>query len=73
MKIQAKFKCISVKDYEGGNQESEFAAATGPGNESWSKFTPMGNLRIGITNPAAQGQFVPGSFYMLLISEANDV
>lgn len=70
MPIVAKFTCASVTDY-GGSEEVKFHAAHGPGNESWSKATPGGNLQVSISNPAARGQFEPGKSYLLTIDAAT--
>lgn len=70
MSIIAKFKCATVSRDEYQTETAKFRAATGPGNEAWSKFTPHGELTITITNPAAQGRFVPGEDYVLTFEPA---
>lgn len=66
MTIVAKFTCQSVTAFEGA-ERVELHAAHGPGNESWSKATPGGNLQITISNPQARGKFAPGKSYMLMV------
>jgi hypothetical protein len=39
-------------------------------NEAWSKFTPYGDLRMCISNPAAFEQFEEGTEYFIDISKA---
>lgn len=72
MSITAKFTCQSVTTYESA-ERVELTAAHGPGNESWSKATPGGNLQITISNPAARGQFTPGKSYMLTVEAPEHV
>lgn len=40
-------------------------------NVDWSKYTPVGELTMTITNPAAFGQFVVGQDYFLEIRKAQ--
>ncbi len=70
MKIVAKFQCQSVTRNTYQQEVIKFAAAIGPGNESWSQFTPSGDISISITNPDAQGKFVPGKDYLLTFEPA---
>lgn len=70
--IRAKFKCSSVtKDFYGNESVSFFPvyAADGP-NLAWAKATPGGKLDMTISNPDAQGKFVPGEEYFLDITPA---
>lgn len=68
--IRAKFTCESIQLFSGGETVS-LRAATGPGNESWSKWTPAGSLAITINNPDACGKFKPGKNYYIDFSEAE--
>lgn len=70
MKIVAKFQCQSVTRNHYKDEVTKFTAATGPGNESWSQYTPSGELSIAITNPEAQGKFEPGVDYLLTFEPA---
>ena len=71
--IRAKFKCAAVTKYEGGSEGVELhAVTTGPGNESWSKWTPSGTLKMSITNPDAQGMFQAGKSYYIDVSPTDD-
>ncbi len=49
-----------------------FNACIGPGNEGWSKWTPSGEVRMNITNPALLDAFVVGKDYYLDISLVED-
>jgi hypothetical protein len=40
-------------------------------NESWSKWTPSGELKMTITNPAAIAAFEPGKAYYLDFTPAD--
>jgi hypothetical protein len=45
---------------------------TGKGNEEWSKYTPGGELKLYINNPAALEQFVVGKDYYLDFTPCED-
>lgn len=68
--IVAKFKCESVNRNE-YNETVILKAVYGPGNESWSKATPGGDLSMMITNPDAKGKFEPGKSYLLTFAPAE--
>lgn len=72
MNVRAKFKVESILHGESQsdavNQTVKLRAVTGGdgrGNESWSKWTPSGELTMRITNPAAAEQFKVGAFVYL--------
>ena len=69
MKIVAKFKCESVTRNTYGQEVVQLTAATGPGNETWSKYTPSGDMTIAVTNPDVQGKFEPGDHYLLTFEQ----
>jgi hypothetical protein len=72
-KLKAKFKCQSVTSFQGDQQQVQLMAITGTSeeNKSYSLYTPVGNLSMNITNPAALGFFVPGTDYVLDITPAE--
>jgi hypothetical protein len=70
MSIIAKLSCASVTNF-GASEEVKFYAAHGPGNESWSKATPSGNVTITISNPEARGKFTPGKDYTITFAPAE--
>lgn len=77
MTVRAKFKCRQVTRNESGYDEVKLSAVTGADgaddpNASWSKYTPIGELSMTITNPDAVGQFEPGVEYYLDITKAED-
>lgn len=71
MSLRAKFRCQSVKRDASENEYVELSAVSGPGNETWSKWTPSGGLTMMISNPDAQGQCKPGTDYFLDITEVE--
>ena len=71
MSVQAKFKCTSVTDYGADKAVTLSAVTSGPGNESWAKYTPGGEVKLTITNPAAYEQFRPGVEYLLSFEEVR--
>jgi hypothetical protein len=68
MTVQAKFRCVSVMQCEGGQENVTLWAANGPQgseNGTWSQYTPTGNLTMSITAKGAVGVFKPGVHYYL--------
>lgn len=66
MAVRAKVTCESIE----GNAvkfrtvyETDEAKNADPENVRFTKATPWGEIRLGIDNPAALGQFQPGSDY----------
>lgn len=51
--VRAKFHVTSVQPDEYGTNIRLEAVHEGPGNESWSKWTPGGSIEMYITNPDA--------------------
>lgn len=43
-----------------------------PENAVYGKYTPWGEFKVGIANPAAKEFFKPGKSYYLTITEAPD-
>ena len=72
--VTAKFQVKSVNQVFWGEGSKpvivQLEAATGPGNEAWSQWTPSGKLELTITNPDAAGFFAPGKTVYLGITEA---
>lgn len=72
--VTAKFICNAVEDkpdYQAKEiKMSAVVGGDGKGNESWSKYTPSGNLTMWITNPDAFNQFEKGKEYFLSFEEA---
>lgn len=70
MNVRAKFECVQVSKYP-GLETVKFTAVTSEGageNASWSKYTPSGELEMGITNEHVHGAFIPGKCYYLDLS-----
>jgi hypothetical protein len=75
MGVRAKFQVKSVTQHfwgEGSKPQVIHleAVTSGPGNESWSQYTPSGKLEMTVTNPDAAGFFVPGKVVYLDFTEA---
>jgi hypothetical protein len=72
MAVKARFKCdhIIPGDSEAESSKTIYMSpvTTGPGNESYSKWTPSGGLNMCITNPDAFSQFEAGKVYDILIT-----
>ncbi len=47
--------------------------AQGPGNESWSKWTPSGSIEMAITNPEAVAALKLGQHYFVDFTPATEV
>jgi len=43
----------------------------GSANKVWSKWTPCGQLKFSVTNPAVCGQILPGQFYYCDLTETD--
>ncbi len=62
MAVRAKFKCYGSDPQTG---LVTFQAVTGEGNETWSKWTPSGQIQMSITNSEALKQFEVGKDYLV--------
>lgn len=77
MVVTAKFRCTAKTEREnwGGpgfcNYGITLQAATGPGNEAWSKATPTGTIELTVTNPTAVAEYVVGQEYLLTFEAAT--
>ncbi len=75
-RVRAKFRCESLTDF-GMSQEVKLSAVCNDGdtqseNTSFNQYTPSGELRMTIDNPAAAVQFQPGKNYYVDFSAAPD-
>lgn len=65
--VRAKFRCSSVETFQaGGTRVFRFAAeydADLPEDQRYARYTPSGELRITVDNPAVL--FEPGCSYYL--------
>jgi hypothetical protein len=75
--VEARFTLNEKKEVWQGNESSRccqmlFAAVynNGKGNESWAKATPVGQITMTVTNPAAIDFFKIGKTYRLMFEEA---
>jgi hypothetical protein len=59
-------RCVQVTEPDNGQVTVKLQAHydTG-GNEGWSKWTPWGEVVMGITNPDAHQQFEMGKVYFI--------
>lgn len=48
----------------------KLTAANGPQNQTWSKYTPSGDITLQITNPQAFNQFKLGQAYFVDFTES---
>ncbi|MBD3847124.1 hypothetical protein IED13_15550 [Bosea sp. SSUT16] len=80
MTVRAKFfvKSISHMGTPGSDPVAEIAMAPvfgsygdGKVNETWSKYTPSGELKMTVTNPGAIEQFAVGKAYFLDFTPAD--
>jgi len=72
--LRAKFKVGSVTDFANNNFEIKMTVVVNdcPENKEWSMYTPSGDARLHITNPAAAGFFKPGKNYIATFVECDD-
>jgi hypothetical protein len=80
MKTRAKFVCTSIGKgivQKPGEKMDTIADSVvmvpvySEENREWSKYTPSGELKLYISNPALEGAFQVGKEYYLDITEAG--
>jgi hypothetical protein len=78
MSVRAKFQCLSITNFhhhqaDAVQAEVRLAAVYGTGkeNETWSKWTPSGEIKMMITNPAAIEKFELGKEYFVDFTSAS--
>ncbi|WP_404653372.1 hypothetical protein [Raoultella terrigena] len=74
MTVRAKFQCNSINKSPDNSTAvvNMMAVTTGSAeNETWSKYTPSGQLQMVISNPAAAEQFEQGKEYFIDIAPAE--
>lgn len=71
--MRAKMKVTKIEKYEYGNEVLSFTAVTdgSPEDNSYSKFTPAGELKLTVNNPDLLGKFTPGEKYYLDFTKAD--
>ena len=74
MSVRAKMQCIEVKELGAETKQVRLCAVyeDGKANKEWSKWTPYGEVVLGITNPDAFNQFVQGKVYYVDFTETAD-
>lgn len=81
MVVRAKMRCIEVSEHCDVNhpevteqKKVRLQAVFGDDadNKSWSKYTPWGEVTLGITNPEAYGQFKLGKVYFVDFNEVEE-
>ena len=77
MAVRAKFTCVGIKidPREPTNKEIILQAVWTDDpkdpNKEWSKYTPYGELKFGVSNPKASEQFELGKHFWLDFSPAE--
>jgi len=78
MAVEARFKVIERLEREHAEGESnvritmEAAYNDGVGNTDWSKYTPVGDITMQVSNPEAAGYFTPGTIYRVVFSKMRE-
>lgn len=76
MEVLAKFKVQSVHHQYVTPEECcavvTLNAVQGTGNESWSKYTPSGIIKMTINNPSAVAAFEIGKDYLVSFKPDED-
>ena len=73
--IRALFRVESIKSNRSPGQEVELSAVTDdktPEGQKFAKYTPNGNMRMYIDNPAAQEQFTIGKKFYVDFNEVPE-
>ena len=68
LRCKMKLKSIqAVKNADSSTAEERlhFMAVVGPENESWSKYTPLGDLKFTLSNPNAFGKLKADAEYFI--------
>lgn len=67
MSVRAKFRCVYVQKDHADHGVVHFQAVTSGSeeNESYWKYTPWGELKMGVDNPQAFEKFEEGREYYL--------
>ncbi len=72
MSVKAKFQCHEVRHVHQYDPDAVYAEvkllpvhANSQENASWSKYTPHGEITLGITNPVAIEAFENGAEYLI--------
>ncbi len=68
MIVQAKMKCLSRTECDGGAHIYKFCAVMGEENKPWSRYTPSANFDIQIDSTLTQASFRVGECYMFDMS-----
>lgn len=72
MTVKCKFVCQSVLlDKNGGTVTLTPVTTGSPENESFFKWTPFGEIKMGVLNEDAVEQFVPGRSYYIDFTPAD--
>lgn len=72
MTTRAKFKCTVVEHNLTGKVITLQPVVSGSvENESFYRYTPCGEIKLGVVNDAAAAQFVPGAEYYVDFVPAN--
>jgi hypothetical protein len=83
MAVRAKFRVTGRREWTNGGYDKQLGgvevtlqAVYGEGdddaNKQWSKYTPSGELKMSITNPAAYEQFKIGAAWFIDLSPAEE-
>ena len=72
MIVQAKFKCDGTETSQSGDTVVNMSAFTGPGSEDFSKYTPWGQLKFGLSAGVKAAEFFEaGQVYTLDFKKAE--
>lgn len=72
MTVRAKFRCLAVEQQTEGKVITLHPVTGGsPENESFYRYTPWGEIKLGTVNEAAAEQFVPGAEYYVDFTPVN--
>ena len=75
MTVRAKFWIKAINNAHVGGDgifvEVQMAPVYDDANKDWSKYTPQGEIKMSITNPAAVAQFELGKKYYIDFTPAD--
>lgn len=75
-RARCKFRCSGILVGEGASRQVQLQAAYDPKNipedEAFTKYTPWGEMKFGLENPALEGFFQPGKTYYIDITPVEE-
>ncbi len=69
--VQLTINNDGTTNYEDITLSAVYSDKEGSANKQWSRWTPSGQLKFQVSNPAVFGKFRPGQFYFADLTECD--